>query len=79
MPARSRARPRLFVATVVALCVGAFLPDSVASHAVTRRFLRPVDAIKLVGQAKGSDVLRSVPASEMDQNIARAICHLARL
>ncbi len=53
--------------------------QAAASHAVTRRFLRPVDAIKLVGQAKGSDVLRSVPASEMDQNIARAICHLARL
>jgi len=34
-----RARPRLFVATLVAVLVGALLPQDVASHAVTRALI----------------------------------------
>jgi len=31
-----RARPRLFIATAIAIAVGVLLPDAIASHAVTR-------------------------------------------
>jgi uncharacterized membrane protein len=31
-----RSRPRLFIATAVAIAVGVFLPEGIASHAVTR-------------------------------------------
>jgi uncharacterized membrane protein len=34
-----RARPRLFIAAAVAVCVGAFLPEEIASHAVTRALI----------------------------------------
>jgi uncharacterized membrane protein len=34
-----RARPRIFIATAVAVLVGALLPDAVASHAVTRALI----------------------------------------
>lgn len=49
-----------------------------ASHrAVERRFLRPADARRLISQAKDSDVLKGVAASEADANVARAICATA--
>jgi hypothetical protein len=47
--------------------------------AQSRRFLREADAVRLIGQAKASDVLQNVAASEEDQNLARAICRITAL
>ncbi len=39
-----------------------------------RRFLRDVDATRLIAEAKASDVLQDVAANAEDQDVARAIC-----
>ncbi len=51
-----------------------------ATHtAVRRRFLLVGDATRLVTEARASDVLQGVTASEEDRNVARAICRTAEL
>lgn len=50
--------------------------EGATKAAQRRRFLRQEDAIRLVGQAKASDVLQNIPPTEETQNIARAICRV---
>jgi hypothetical protein len=50
--------------------------EAAARGSISRRFLRPVDATKLVAQAKASDVLQGVAASDADRNVAAAICRV---
>ncbi len=47
--------------------------------AVSSRFLLRSGAARLISEARASDVLQGVTASEKDQNVASALCKVTSL